>query len=235
MSFVPFEDQKRTRRRTLDRDQIVAAALDLLNEVGLDALTMRLLASRLGVKAASLYRHVRDKQELIIHLADAIAGLSTIVDAGLPWRTRVKENALEERRGLRQVRDGARLLAEAPPAGPKRLERIDAMMAAILASGCTAEDGVNAAYHLNNLVVGFAADEDRADEWGRREPGPRSEADRERIFAGMLDTERYPNLQPLVKFSWGRNWEDTLQFGIDVFLDGFEKRIKATKRARRLD
>jgi hypothetical protein len=132
------------------------------------------------------------------------------------------------------VRDGARLLAEAPPAGPNRLQKIDEMMGAILASGCTPEDAVNAAYHLNNLVVGFAADEERAEQWGRSGHGPESEAERERHFAAMLDVERYPNLQPLAKFSWGHNWEDTLRFGIDVFLDGFEARIKAAKRARRL-
>jgi AcrR family transcriptional regulator len=65
---------------------VVRAALLLLDEVGLDDLTMRRLAERLGVKAASLYRHVRDKQELLVLLADEIcAGVPTALPEG-PWR-----------------------------------------------------------------------------------------------------------------------------------------------------
>ena len=49
----------------LSREAVVAAALGLLGESGLDGLSMRALADRLGVKAASLYWHVRDKQQVL--------------------------------------------------------------------------------------------------------------------------------------------------------------------------
>src|SRR5262245_34029368 len=66
MSLVPFRtSDPRRKRRTLDQAQVVRAALALLDEVGLDELTMRRLAERLGVKAAALYRHVRGKDELL--------------------------------------------------------------------------------------------------------------------------------------------------------------------------
>src|SRR5256714_13552595 len=60
------------RQRGLTRDRLVGAALELVNEEGLDALSMRALADRLKVKAASLYWHVRDRRELLELVAESI-------------------------------------------------------------------------------------------------------------------------------------------------------------------
>src|SRR5258708_22888176 len=57
--------------RGLSRERLVGAALQLINEDGLDALSMRALADRLDVKAASLYWHVRDRRGLLGVLAEA--------------------------------------------------------------------------------------------------------------------------------------------------------------------
>jgi len=72
---------------------VVLAALGLLDDAGLDERTMRRLAQRLGVKAASLYRHVRDKDELLVLLADEIcAEIPTDIPAGA-WQTQLAEIA----------------------------------------------------------------------------------------------------------------------------------------------
>jgi AcrR family transcriptional regulator len=78
MAFVPYRDPRATRRAQLDRAQVVRAALALVDEVGLDGLTMRRLAERLGIQAASLYKHVKDKDELLVLLADEISAGSPI-------------------------------------------------------------------------------------------------------------------------------------------------------------
>src|SRR5262245_15176942 len=60
------------------RDEVLKAAIDLLDEVGLDGITMRLLAGRLGVRASALYRHYPSKQALldtmVAHLVTPPAG-----------------------------------------------------------------------------------------------------------------------------------------------------------------
>ena len=56
----------------VNRAGLADAALELVQEDGLDALTMRTLADRTGVKAASLYWHVRDRDELLELMADAL-------------------------------------------------------------------------------------------------------------------------------------------------------------------
>src|SRR4029077_19910430 len=58
----------------LSRARLVSEALGLVQEEGLDALSMRGLADRLNVKAASLYWHVRDRRELLELLAESILG-----------------------------------------------------------------------------------------------------------------------------------------------------------------
>ncbi len=58
----------------LTRDQVVGVALDLLDEVGLDNLTMRRLAAALGVKNGATYWHFPSKQALLEAMADAMLG-----------------------------------------------------------------------------------------------------------------------------------------------------------------
>src|SRR5262245_12102128 len=161
MSIVPYAHAERRRRRPLDRPRIVRAALALLDETGLDALTMRALAERLGVKAASLYRHVRDKDELLILLADEITSEIPLIHPSGPWRRQLTEIAWNVRRGLGAHRDGARLLAETPPSGPRRLEHIEQLLRILRAAGMSRRDAARAGYHCNNFVTEFAADEAR--------------------------------------------------------------------------
>ena len=230
LSFVPFQSPSRpTRRRVLDRDQIVNAGLELLSDVGLDGVTMRHLAERLGVKAASLYRHVKDKAELLVLLGDALSARAADVDERLPWRDRVIANVNAYRAVLRGIRDGARLLAETPPAGPNRLKKIDAMLGAMLASGCAPREAAEAAYHLNNLVVGFVADEERADDWTRRSGMSAADVAKwKRAFVQSLASDEYPNLAPMAEMIATDDPEATFAFGINLLLDGLEARV--TKR-----
>src|SRR5262245_65845908 len=106
MSIVPYRAaERRRKRRPLDQAQIVRAALDLLDEVGLDELTMRRLAERLDVKAASLYRHVRDKEELLALLGDEISAEIPLPRATGTWQGQLNEIAWNVRRGLMAHRD----------------------------------------------------------------------------------------------------------------------------------
>src|SRR2546421_11815700 len=68
MELSPEEE----KQRGLTRDRLVEAALALINEEGLDGLSMRALADRLDVKAASLYWHVRDRRELLALLGESM-------------------------------------------------------------------------------------------------------------------------------------------------------------------
>src|SRR5258708_24886340 len=98
----------------LSRSRLVAEALNLIQEEGLDALSMRALADRLNVKAASLYWHVRDRRELLELLAESILETVRSVRSRPDWRSSVFDPgaALSER--IPAQKDANRILLEVP-------------------------------------------------------------------------------------------------------------------------
>jgi TetR/AcrR family tetracycline transcriptional repressor len=229
MSIVPFRKrQKRPKRRVLDQAQVVRAAIALLDEAGLDELTMRRLAAELGVKAASLYRHVRNKEELLQLLGDEISGEIPLPRSAGSWRDQLTEMAWNVRRGLLAHRDAARVLASTPPAGPRRLRHIEAVLRALRSAGLSDRDAARAAYHLNNFVTEFAADEARFTAYALAVPG----SSRRKILAEArnqfkaLPKEDYPTIVALADALTEDAQDDLFQFGIDMCLHGIEARTK---------
>jgi len=219
VSFVPFAEKPgRPRRPPLDRQQVVAAALSLLDEVGLDELTMRRLASRLGVKAASLYKHVRDKEELLVLLADEVSGSIAMARGGGGLVPQVSEMARNYRRGLLAHRDAARLLAATAPLGPRRLRHIEALLRALRSAGLSARDSARAAYHLNNFVTEFVADE------GRYAAAAAAMGSRTKLFAWArshfagLPRGDYPTLVELADYLAEDDPEGLFEFGVQMWL-----------------
>ena len=98
--------------RGLSRERLVGAALQLINEDGLDALSMRALADRLDVKAASLYWHVRDRRELLELLAESIVESIQPVQARGGWRQSVLAAGAALRKRVGDQKDGDRVLLE---------------------------------------------------------------------------------------------------------------------------
>jgi TetR/AcrR family tetracycline transcriptional repressor len=78
-----------TETSGLNREAVIQAALSMLDEVGVDGLSMRALADRLGVKAASLYWHLRDKDQLLELVAEAVLDGVAVPVSPPTWRSQV--------------------------------------------------------------------------------------------------------------------------------------------------
>jgi len=161
-----FRDPRLTalgdERAPLGRDQLVQAAFDLLDQVGLEGLTMRALADRLGVTAASLYWHVRRKEELLELMHEAISAEVPEPDPRGSWREQVEELAWGWRRALLGHRDGARLTMGRVVFGPATLRRMERLLALLRQGGLRAQDVADAGLVLSNFVPGFVAEEQAA-------------------------------------------------------------------------
>jgi TetR/AcrR family transcriptional regulator, tetracycline repressor protein len=223
VSRVPFyKGQPRHKRQTLDQAQVVRAALALLDDAGLDELTMRRLAERLDVKAASLYRHVRNKDELLALLGDEISAEIPLPDPRGAWREQLNELAWNVRRGLLAHRDAARVLASTPPAGPRRLRHVEALLRILRAAGLRDRDAARAGYHLNNLVTEFAADEGRLATYVATNPG----SSRRKILAEVrrqfksLPIDEYPTVVALADYLAEDAQDALFQFAIDMCVEG---------------
>ena len=100
----------------LSRARLVSEALGLVQDEGLEALSMRRLADRLNVKAASLYWHVRDRRELLELLADSILASVWATHRPSGWRQAVLDASLVLGRRVADQKDADRILLEVPDA-----------------------------------------------------------------------------------------------------------------------
>jgi TetR/AcrR family transcriptional regulator, tetracycline repressor protein len=112
MTVSPEEE----KQRGLTRERLVDAALALINDDGLDGLSMRALADRLDVKAASLYWHVRDRRELLDLLAEGLLEDVPRARRQGDWRRGVLATGEALRRTVSKHKDADRVLLEAPGA-----------------------------------------------------------------------------------------------------------------------
>lgn len=156
----------------LERDTVISEALDLLDEVGLDVVSTRRLAARLGVEQPSLYWHFRNKQELLAAMAEA--AMAPHVAAPLPrpaddWREWFLENTRSFRSTLLLRRDGARLHAGLVPGAD--LDRIARKMAFLVASGVPERDAQFAMLAASRFTVGSVLEEQADVQDGMRADG----------------------------------------------------------------
>jgi TetR/AcrR family transcriptional regulator, tetracycline repressor protein len=147
----------------LTKAAIVQAALDLLDEAGMDGLTVRALAARLGVQAPALYWHVRNKQALLDEMAtliwrrvgDVMAGLP----ASTPWREVMSVYAATIRAELLGHRDGAKAFSGTTLTDPEVVRRQEVTLGTLTSQGFTLADAVRGLLLINNFTIGFCVEE----------------------------------------------------------------------------
>jgi AcrR family transcriptional regulator len=145
------------RPARLSRGEIVGAAVALVEQGGPDALTMKALGAALGADPSAVYRHVRDKDELLRAVGDHL--LDGVVD-GLPgqrsWDTTVRTACRRLRAALLAQPELADLVRSAPTRQPHELQLTEVLLGALRAGGFP-PDRAAAAYHaLIELTVGSA-------------------------------------------------------------------------------
>jgi AcrR family transcriptional regulator len=149
--------------RGLNKASIVRAALDLLDEGGLEGLTVRAVASRLGVQAPALYWHVRSKQDLLDEMATEIwrqVGLElAALPPDLPWRQTMIAFAAITRRALLAHRDGAKVFTGTYLTDPGVLESQEDLADRMMTQGFTLADVIRAYSLLYNFTIGFCIEE----------------------------------------------------------------------------
>jgi TetR/AcrR family transcriptional regulator, tetracycline repressor protein len=146
------------------RDEIVAAALAQLDEAGLEGLTLRRLAERLGIRAPTLYWHVRDKRELMDLIAGAVMDQALAgwrePRAGQDWWEWLAGRTRAIRAGLLAHRDSALVLAGNRPVGSS-LPDLERQLAILTEAGFRPQDAVLALISLSAYAIGEALDTQR--------------------------------------------------------------------------
>jgi AcrR family transcriptional regulator len=147
----------------ITRERIVAAALEFLDDQGVDALTVRALASRLDVRASALYWHVRNKQELLDEMSTEVmrrvAGAVAAVPPGDGWRDDLAAYALVLRSEYLLHRDGARTFSGTRITDPNVVRTKEPLFERWTAAGWKPDDADDAIDLVTAFVVGFVIEE----------------------------------------------------------------------------
>src|SRR5262249_40201365 len=149
----------------------------------------------IGVKAASLYNHVRDKGELLALVADQICAEIPPPEPGRPWREQLERGGREIRRVLLSHRDGARVMASSPPGGPNRLRLIEDMLRVLVEAGFKRADVADVSFVLSSTLIGLVLDEAMGQQVVPGSPDEQREA--MRYWFKSLPVDRYPNFVSL--------------------------------------
>jgi TetR/AcrR family tetracycline transcriptional repressor len=218
-------------RPRLDLDLLVKAAVSLLDEEGLDALTTRRLAARLGVQSPALYWYVRDKEELLDLVAEAICAPALepyerlAAKADLGWRERLTAAGRIYRELLRSHRDAPRLLAERSRLGPVRRRLADAVVGLVLEAGFPEADAAVISVLLNDYLTSMVGGEVR---FQARAPEMSGDEFEQSLAEGSTD---YPNLVRVAPHLAAVGPDVLFEAGLGMLLDGIELRLERVRAA----
>ena len=211
----------------ITQEDVVRTAVRLLDEVGLEGLTLRRLGCELGVSAPTLYWHVRDKRALLDLVAEAIAvdHESPIRPAhGQPWWGWLSDRAWQQYRALTAHRDAALVVAGNRPT-QNSLPVVEQLIGSLVEVGFPPREALESILTLGHFILGSAL-EHRAEL--ARETA--TEADVE-MAVRLRDAAEFPNLAGAFRCGTAFDGDSTFQYGDSTFRYGLAL-IVAGLRAR---
>jgi AcrR family transcriptional regulator len=219
-------------RVPLTREAIVGAAMGVLDAEGLDAVSMRAVADRLGTGPASLYAHVSGKDELLAMMLDRAIG-EVVVPPADParWQEQLREVMRSMRDALAAHRDIARVAIGEIPTGHNAIAAMEGVLAILLAGGLPRQTVAYAADLLPLYVVATVYE----DSIRRSSMGMTTEEARQAYIGGIRDyfsslpLDRFPVLVSMVPHLTETEG-DRFEFGLDVLIGGLAALAKPPER-----
>lgn len=143
----------------MSRDRILKAALEIADGEGLTALSMRTLAGKLGVKAMSLYNHVRNKDDIVEGLTDMVVGEIEVPKIREDWKESMRRRATSAHHVLLKHPWATMVLVSRQKAGPETLRYVNATIGCLTEAGFSYELADHAWNTMDSHIYGFTLQE----------------------------------------------------------------------------
>ena len=219
------------QRAPLSSERVLRAAVTLADEEGIDAVTMRQLADKLGVEAMSLYHHVANKEALLDGMVDLIAAEinETVVSLEVPapeedWKGALKTRILAAREVLLRHRWAPSVIEERTVIAPQIVLYFESTLEIMRRGGFSWDLAHHAMHALGSRALGFTQElfdpEDQTDKDDGSEM-LREMADQLPYLVGMLNEIVHDD--PDSTLGWCDDQSEFI-FGLDLLLDGLERR-----------
>lgn len=213
-SELVWDREKPAPGRKLNRDVVVGAAIALADREGLDAVSVRRIATDLGVRPMSLYTHIAAKDDLISLMVDDVVG-EIVVHEELPddWRAALRQIAYSSHTALAAHPWMLQASARPGPLGPNALRHAEQLIAAVAPLKLNPEDAWTVAGLVNDYTLGHAL----------RIAHPAAGSEQQRY--PTVDPAVYPNLARALRASAPDRDDTTFTAGLDTVLDGIAQRF----------
>ena len=211
--------RKASRRVPLNRGRVLRAAIAIADNGGLEALTMAAVGTQLGVQSMSLYRHVRNKDDILDGIVDIVFGEIALPASGADWKTAMRRRAISLREVLSRHSWAIALMESLTRPGPANLRHHDSVLATLRGAGFSSLMATRAYNLLNSYVYGFALQE-----VSLPVATPDDLAELGKVMLQQLADE-YPHLAAVGAdlMRSGFAYADEFEVGLDLILDGIER------------
>ena len=220
--------QARRQRHPLNRERVVAAAIRMADDDGIDGLSMRRLAQQLGVQAMSLYHYFATKGQLRAGMLTAVFAEMERPAHGPDWRADLRRAAVSAKDVLLGHRWAARLLGEPMEPSRAQLEWMDGILGRLREAGFSPNMTHHAYHALDSHIVGFVLWVLPFLELDEAVPTVASD-----VLSGLGGND-LPHFVEHVgeHLADAPDDVDEFEFGLDLILDGLERKRTAQPAGR---
>ncbi|HEY9624976.1 MAG TPA: TetR/AcrR family transcriptional regulator C-terminal domain-containing protein [Crinalium sp.] len=208
----------------LSRERILHAALRLVDEMGMESLSMRKVAQALGVKAMSLYNHVTNKDDILDGMVDMVISEIEVPDLKLNWKTAMRRRAIAAHEVLLRHPWATMAIVSRINVGPAMLRYVDATLGCLCEAGFSLKMADYAWNAIDSHIYGFTLQEINC-------PVDSSEfAETAERFLPQFPADQYPYSNRLMRHVIESNYDGIydFEFGLNLILDGLEGLLDKT-------
>jgi TetR/AcrR family tetracycline transcriptional repressor len=216
-----------SERTAVTTDAVVAAALDLLAEGGLEAVSFRRIAAKLGVSGPTLYWHVDSKRRLMDLMAEELVRRGgtayTGPEPGQPWWEWLREDARRMFGALIGTRDAPRVLAGNRPSA-ESFAGIERVLQVLVDAGLTPGQAQQTLFAIGAYVIGSATEWQAEAERAQEQPLP--PADDERLNALRAEVlADQPLLVAAIQERLTSPDDASFELGLDLLIEGLRAKF----------
>jgi TetR/AcrR family tetracycline transcriptional repressor len=224
---APAAVREESPRLPLDRERILSAAEAIVAGEGLAKLTMRRIGAELGADPTAVYRHFRNKDELLKQLANRMFGTLPPIDPDLDWRDQLKVDLRHAVNRYRTHPDLAALLAKQPVDTPNLQAIAEHLLAMLAERGVAPRDAGLVFQLIETHVVGTGLYYGLIEH--AHDPRVVDPAAMQRLYA-LLPSDRYPQCVAMAPHLFP-DLDEAFDFGTDLIIDAIERLATPTDGA----
>lgn len=219
------KQNSRRQLSPLTRDQVFAAALEIVDLEGVDGLSMRHLAQVLGRDTMAIYRYAENKSALLDGLAEILLGQLTVEPSGDPWQMQLRSIAGRFRELTLAHPNVLPLIVVRPLATPlalrplSTLRPLEDILELLIGAGFTPVDALSAYRAFFGFLFGHMLNELQ-----EVIENPYETDDLLRLGLYRLPIREFPRLRSLAAALASYDGAEELEHGLDILLDGIGAR-----------